>query len=203
MVIVVSPFGVKRTGQAVQDEIIKNKKQLEKHGKQFPFKRIIHITTIIDWMDSFEWEQHRLEKQYEKNTTIDDTVNEFNQLQIERKSKRINILNNALDALLNINIKLSIKLANTPPQNNDGTITTEYKELTSIITSIGYLYKALESLHDTQAIAVNTFKGYTAEWQDIKERLKPHHNPHTSQKENIKTNIETIDYFYDNYVDTE
>lgn len=187
----------------MRDEIIKNKHSLEKKGKVFPFKRVISRQTIIDWIDAFDWEVHRLEKQYESNNTIDDTVNEFNQLQIQRKSKRINLLNDALDALLDINIKLSMRLASIPPQNKDGTVTTEYKELTSIITSIGYLYKTLESLHDTQTIAVNTFKGYTTDWQNIKDRLQPHHNEKTSNEENLQSNIDTIDYFYDNYVDTE
>lgn len=203
MDIVLYPFGVKRTGQAVYDEIIKNKKQLEKNGLEFPFNRVVSVQTIITWMDAFEWEEHRLEKQYEKGVTIDDTVNEFNILQIERKTKRINLLNNALDALLDINIKLSMKLATVPAQNNDGTVTTEYKELTGIITSIGYLYKALESLHETQTIAVNTFRGYIKDWQDIKDRLTPHHNPNNSNSDNLESNIETIDYFYDNYVNNE
>ena len=169
----------------------------------FPFKRIVSIHTIIDWINSFEWEVHRLEKQYESNNTIDDTVNEFNQLQITRKSKRINILNNALDALLNINIKLSMKLATINPENTDGSVNTNYKDLTALITNLGYLYKALESLHDTQTVAVNTFKGYTTDWQEIKERLKPHHNPNNTSEDNLESNIQTIDYFYDNYVNTE
>lgn len=151
-------------------------------------------------MNNYEWEQHRLEKQYEKNTTIDDTINEFNQLQINRKSKRINKLNNALDALQEILIQLTIKLTDTPQQNHNGQINPQYKEITDLITNTGQIYKALEQLHDTQTIAINTFKGYTNEWQDIKERLKPHHNPHTTQEDNIQTNIKTIDYFFDNYV---
>ena len=170
---------------------------------EFPFKRIITAQTINIWKDAFEWEVHRLEKQYEANNALDDMVNEFNQLQITRKSKRINILNNALDALLNINIKISMKLATINPENTDGSINTNYKDLTALITNLGYLYKALESLHDTQTIAVNTFKGYTTDWQEIKERLKPHHNPNNTSEDTLTENIKTIDYFYDNYVNTE
>ena len=68
---------------------------------------------------------------------------------------------------------------------------------------MGYLYKALETLHDTQTVAVNTFKGYTVEWQEVKERLQPHHNPNNTSEDNLESNIQTIDYFYDNYVNTE
>ncbi len=203
MGIVLSPFGVKRTGEAVRKQILKNKKQLEDEGEVFPFNRVISIPTILDWMKRFKWEEHRLERLYEDSLTIDDTVNEFNQLQIRRKTKRVNILNNALDALLNINIKLSMKLASVPPQNGDGSVSNEYKELTDIITSIGYLYKTLETLHETQTIAVNTFKGYVNEWQDVKDRIKPHHNESTTNEENLEGNIETINYFFDNYVNTE
>lgn len=202
MVIVAYPFGVKRTGQAVYDEIVKNKKQLEKNGKEFPFNRIVSIQTIIKWMDEFEWEEHRLEKQYEKNTTIDDTVNEFNQLQIERKTKRINLLNNALDALLNIQMKLSMKLATINPQNEDGTITQEHKSLAGTIARIGYLYNTLESLHGNQTIQINVFKGYTQEWQEIKERLQPQHNPYTTDDDFLEAQFKLIDQFYDEY-DTE
>ena len=155
MVIVAYPFGVKRTGQAVYDEIVKNKKQLEKNKQEFPFNRIVAVKTIIEWMNNFEWEEHRLEKQYEKNTTIDDTVNEFNQLQIERKTKRINLLNNAL-----------------------------------------------ESLHGNQTIQINVFKGYTQEWQEIKERLQPQHNPYTTDDDFLQAQFKLIDQFYDEY-DTE
>ena len=153
-------------------------------------------------MDAFEWEIHRLEKQYENNITIDDKVNEFNQQQIDRKSKRIHKLNDALDSLQQIIVQMSLQLATTPPQNQDGTINKQYQELTEIIKSIGYLYKTLESLHDTQTIAINTFKGYTNEWQNIKDRLKPHHNQNTTTEESIEQNIQTIDYFFDNYVNT-
>lgn len=161
---------------------------------------MISVVTILKWIKDFEWEEHRLEQLYEESLTIDDTVNEFNQLQIRRKSKRVNILNNALDALLNINIKLSMRLASISPQNPDGSITSEYKELTGIITSTGYLYKALETLHETQTVAVNIFKGYVNEWQDVKDRIKPHHNESTTNEENLASNIETINYFFDNYV---
>jgi len=203
MVIVLYPFGTKRTGEAVREQILKNKKYLEEHNKPFPFNRVIHVSTIIKWINLFNWEEHRLESLYEDSLTIDDDVNEFNQLQIRRKTKRVNILNNALDALLNINIKLSMKLASIPPQNGDGSVSNEYKELTDIITSIGYLYKTLETLHETQTIAVNTFKGYVNEWQDVKDRIKPHHNESTTNEENLEGNIETINYFFENYVNTE
>ena len=115
MVIVPYPFGSKRTGVAVRNEIIKNKQRLEENKETFPFNRIVTVRTITDWIQGFEWEKNRLEKYYDKAITIDDTVNEFNILQMERKTKRINILNNALDALLNINVKLSMKLATINP----------------------------------------------------------------------------------------
>lgn len=200
MVIVPYPFGSKRTGEAVRNEIIKNKQRLEENGETFPFNRILSVQTIIDWINNFEWESNRLNKYYDKAITIDDTVNEFNILQVERKTKRINILNNALDALLNINVKLSMKLATINPQNEDGTVNTSYKELTKILTSIAYMYNTLERLHGGQTIEINTFKGFVADWRDIKDRLQPHHNPFVTKEDHIQANIDTIDYFYENYV---
>lgn len=159
------------------------------------------IRTIILWIDAFEWEKHRLETYYEKSLTIDDKVNEFNIRQIERKSKRIDNINNALDAIQNIILRLTFKIHEINPQNIDGTINNEFKEITEIITKLGYLYKSLETLHDTSSITINTFKGFVTEWREIKERMQPHHNPFTSDEEYLKSQFEAIDYFYDNYAE--
>ena len=199
MVIVHFPYGAKRTGEAVRTQILKNKQSLEENGKIFPFKRIISQPTINEWITKFEWEKHRLEQYYEKSITIDDKVNEFNIRQIERKSKRIDNLNNVLDALQNIVMRITMKMHSIPMQNNDGSINNEFKELSNINTQLGYLYKSLEVLHDTGTETVNTVRGYVADWRDIKERLQSHHNPYTSNDEYLESNYKAIDYYFDKY----
>ena len=199
MVIVHFPYGAKRTGAAVRNQILKNKQELEKKGETFPFNRIISIPTILEWINNFEWEKHRLDKYYEKSITIDDKVNEFNIRQIERKSKRINNLNNVLDALQNIIVKNTMNMHSLNISNADGTINSNFKELSNINIQLGYLYKSLETLHDTGTLAINTVTGFVADWKDIKERLQTHHNPYTSNEEYLDGELKTIDYFFDNY----
>ena len=199
MVIAHFPYGAKRTGAAVRTQIIKNKKELEAKGKTFPFNRILSIKTITDWINNFEWEKHRLDKYYEKSITIDDKVNEFNILQIERKSKRINNLNNVLDALQNIIVRNTMNMHSLPISNNDGTINNEFKELSNINVQLGYLYKSLETLHDTGTLTINTVTGFVTDWRDIKERLQAHHNPYTSNEQYLDGEMKTIDYFFDTY----
>lgn len=199
MVIVHFPYGSKRNGEAVRKQIIKNKQELEKKQEEFPFKRIVSTKTIIDWINNFEWEKHRLDKYYEKSITIDDKVNEFNIRQIERKSKRINNLNNVLDALQNIIVKNTMNMHSLNISNADGTINSNFKELTNINIQLGYLYKSLETLHDTGTLTINTVTGFVADWKDIKERLQTHHNPYTSNEEYLDGELKTIDYFFDNY----
>lgn len=182
------PFGVKRTAQAVRNEIINNKKELEDNGLEFPFKRIVSTRTILKWIDMFDWEVNRLNMYYEKSVTIDDSVNEFNLIQIEKKMKRVNDLNECLDSLQSLLIELCT------------TVNTDDKGAMGVLTQIGHLYKALESLHDSQVMGVNSVNLCISNWKDVKERLEPHHNPFNTTEDNLRANIDTIDYFFDTYV---
>lgn len=182
------PFGAKRTARAVRNEIINNKKELEASGLEFPFKRIVSVRTINKWINLFNWEANRLNMYYEQAVGISDYINEFNLLQVERKAKRIDLLNDCLDALESVLISVTTNLESW---NN--------KEAIYVLTQLGYIYKALESLHDSQTVAVNTIQEFIKDWIDIKDRLQPHHNNNVTSEANLSVNIDTIDYFFDTY----
>jgi len=108
-------------------------------------------------------------------------------------------LNNVLDALQNIIVKNTMNMHSLNISNADGTINSNFKELSNINIQLGYLYKSLETLHDTGTLTINTVTGFVADWKDIKERLQTHHNPYTSNEEYLDGELKTIDYFFDNY----
>lgn len=193
-----SPYGKKRTGEAVRNAILENKKTLENNGKKFPFKRIVAVGTIIDWMDKFEWEKHRLEQYYEQSITIDDEVNEFNMIQLQRKKQRTHNLNDTLDNLEKIMMKLSLKLSTIQP-TIQGNINKEFTDLSQTLSTINYIYTNLESSHEKGTLHINTIKDCIKTWRDIKERLSPHHNPYTTKEEYLEAEFEAIDYYFDKY----
>ena len=186
------PFGAKRTARAVRNEIINNKKELEASGLEFPFKRIVSVRTINKWINLFDWEVNRLNMYYERSVKISDTINEFNLIQVESKAKRINLLNDCLDALQQVLVNITVNLESW-----------ENKEAITILTQVGYLYKALESLHDSQTIAINSIGEYIKDWIDIKDRLQPHHNNNVTSEDNLSVNISTIDYFFNTYCESD
>lgn len=142
-------------------------------------------------MDEFEWETHRLNTANQEAETIEDTVNEFNIQQIKRKTRRIHKDNDALDTLQEIITDTTKQLADNP--TNLMLITT--------LTRLGKFYTQLEDRTDKGTLTANNVKTCITTWKEIKERLTPHHNPATTEEEHLQTQLQSIDYYFEEYAD--
>lgn len=175
------------------DKEYEKDQQKPKDQQIFPYK-VPSVVTFYNWLHNFHWKERVIDRYYEQADKIKDRGMEYTQYMYEVNTEISMGLVNAHRALTNIYNTLTIHLDLNNPEAED---------IVEIQTKIGYQLIALTQLQFNSPNTINKYIPTIEEWKAIKDRLQPHHNWFATEEENLNMNIETIDYFYDNYVKTD
>lgn len=161
------------------------------------------MKTLYNWLNNFSWKERVIDRLYDEVETITDEATEYT-LHMYKRNKKIHMdMSKAHEALVLINNYYVNLVTRQSIGSEKDASPEEKKETIELQTKISYQLQSFTQLQFNSTETINNSIATLQEWKEIKDRLKPHHNEFTSTEESLQANIDTIDYFYDNYVNTD
>lgn len=180
--------------EAITKTIVKDTK--------LPYKRPSR-QILYNWLNNFEWKARIRDSLYNDIENITDEASEYT-LFMYRENKEIHMDMVKLHKAIKNLVEYYTGLVQRQLKNPSPSLTREEHYATvAIQNKLSYQLQSFSNLQWSGTGKINKDIPTLQEWKEIKDRLMPHHNPNTSEEEALQSNIDTIDYFYDKYVNTE
>lgn len=159
--------------------------------------------TLFNWFNNFSWKERVIDRLYDEVESITSEATEYT-MHMYRRNKKLHMdMSKAHEALIFINNHYLMQIQQQIHGQLQDLPFEEKEKTIKLQTKISYQLQSFAKLQFSSTATINENIASLQEWKEIKDRLKPHHNEFTSTEESLQANIDTIDYFYDTYVNTE